>query len=104
MAKYSITVHTSDIRQSVAEGTGFAIMHGSSISSKETPLARQGSSTFHDGAEDTWTTCDMQDLGALQRLTIGLRDAVRFNRLTVSVQWLGCWPLATMSTMLCMYD
>jgi len=88
MARYSITVHTSDIPQSVAEGTGFAIMHGPSISSKEVPLARQSASTFHDGSEDTWTTCDMQDLGALQRLTIGLRDAVRRDQLSVSVQYL----------------
>lgn len=86
MARYSITVHTSDIPQSMAEATGFAIMHGPSLCSKEIPLAQQSASTFHDGSEDTWTTCDMQDLGALQRLTIGLRDAVRSDQLGVSVQ------------------
>ena len=103
MTRYSIRVHTSDIPQSVAEGAGFAIVHGPSISSKEILLARQSASTFHDGSEDTWTTRDMQDLGALQRLTIGLRDAVRFDQLAVSVHWLGCLPLATMSSMPCMH-
>ncbi len=89
MARYSITVHTSDIPQSVAEGAGFAILHGPSISSNEILLVRQSASTFHDGTENTWTTCDMQDLGALQRLTIGLKDAVRLDQLSVSVQLLG---------------
>ena len=87
----------------MAEDTGFAIVHGPSTSSKEIPLARLSASTFHDGTEDTWTTCDMQDLGALQRLTIGLRDVVRCDQLTVSVQRLECLPLATMSTMSCMH-
>ena len=86
-------MHTSDIPQSVAEGAGFAILHGpsssSSSSTKEIPLVRQSASTFHDGTENTWTTCDMQDLGALQRLTIGLKDAVRLDQLSVTVRLLG---------------
>ena len=60
----------------MAGGTGFAILHGASMSSSETLLVQQSARTFQSGAQDTWVTCDMQDLGALQRLTIGLKDAV----------------------------
>ena len=76
MAQYSISVHSSDVPQSMAGGTGFAILHGPSTSSSETLLVRQTARTFQSGAQDIWVTCDMQDLGALQRLIIGLKDAV----------------------------
>ena len=60
----------------MAGGTGFAILHGPSTSSSEALLVRQTARTFQSGAQDTWVTCDMQDLGALQRFTIGLKNAV----------------------------
>ena len=62
--------------QSMSNAGGFAILHGPSSSSKEVMLDRHCVTTFQAGAEDTWLTSDMQDLGALQKLTIGLKEQV----------------------------
>ena len=76
LTNYSITVHTSDMPQYMSNAGGFAILHGPSCSSKEVILERHGSTTFQAGVEDTWLTSDMQDLGAIHKLTIGLKEQV----------------------------
>ena len=76
LTRYSITVHTSEMQQAMSSAGGFAILHGTSSSSKEVLLTQQSGSTFQAGCQDTWSTLDMQDLGALQNLTIGLKDQV----------------------------
>ena len=77
LTKYSIKVDTSDMPQAMANVHGFAVLHGPSCSSREVLLTQQSGSTFQPGSEDTWVTADMQDLGALQKLTIGLKEQVR---------------------------
>ena len=76
MTQYSITVHTSEMQQAMSSAGGFAILHGTRSSSKEVLLTQQSSNTFQAGSQDTWSTPKLQDLGALQKLTIGLKDQV----------------------------
>ena len=64
------------MQQAMSSTGGFAILHGASRSSKEVLLTQQSGSTFQAGCQDTWSTPELQDLGALQKLTIGLRDQV----------------------------
>ena len=77
LTQYSITVHTSEMQQAMSSAGGFTILHGTSRSSKEVLLTQQSASTFQAGCQDTWSTPEMPDLGALQKLTIGLKDQVR---------------------------
>ncbi len=94
MARYSITVHTSDVPQSMVDAGGFVVLHGANVSSKEVMLKRQDSATFQSGAQDTWTTSDMQDLGPLQKLTIGLKGAVclfhNISDFVINTLWQPC--------------
>ena len=76
LTQYGVTVHTSDMHQAMSSAGGFAILHGASRSSREVLLTQHDSSTFQAGAQDTWTSPDMQDLGPLQKLTIGLKEQV----------------------------
>lgn len=76
MTQYSITVYTSEMQQAMSSTGGFAILHGGTSSSREVQLSKQTGSTFRAGAHDTWSTPEMQDLGPLQKLTVGLKEQV----------------------------
>ena len=89
LTQYSITVHTSELQQAMTNAErGFAVLHGSSSSSREVLLTQQDSNTFQAGCQDTWSTPEMQDLRALQKLTIGLKDQVS------TLSWLHAWTEA----------
>ena len=60
----------------MTDAGGFVVLHGPSAVSEEIMLTQQSSSTFQSGAQDSWVTADMQCLGALHKLTIGLKGAV----------------------------
>ena len=77
LTQYSITVDTSEMQQAMSSTGGFAILHGATSSSREILLTQQTGSTFLSGTQDTWHTSGMQDLGPLQKLTIGLKQQVR---------------------------
>ena len=65
----------------MSRADGFAILHGASNSSSKVLLTQQSDDSFQAGSHDTWSTRDMQDLGPLQKLTIGLKEQVTAQRL-----------------------
>ena len=76
LTRYSIKLHTTDVPQCMANASGFAILHGMQESSQRIGLPRQDRMSFQPGTDDTWTSAEMQDLGELQSLTLGLNDHV----------------------------
>ena len=79
----------------MASAEGFAVLYGPDGCSKEINLMQQSASTFHSGTQDTWTTADMQDLGALQKLSIGLKGAVCLSIMSMQSSWL-CIDISSM--------
>lgn len=60
----------------MAYASGFAQLHGPENSSQTIMLPKQDRMSFQPGTEDVWTTAEMQDVGDLQRLTLGLHEPV----------------------------
>ena len=64
----------------MAGASAFAILQGPQESGQRILLPRQDRMSFHAGTEDVWLTGEVQDLGDLQSLTLGLHEHVSHRR------------------------
>lgn len=84
-------VYTTDVPQCMTGASGFAILHGREDSSQKILLSRQDRMSFQSGTEDEWSSAEMQGVGELQSMTIGLHEPVRPGALPKSpAEHIGC--------------
>lgn len=78
LTRYRLKIFTTDVPQCMTSASGFAILHGPEESSQRIQLPRQDRMSFQPGTDDMWSSAEMQDVGDLQSLTLGLHKPVRF--------------------------